>query len=547
MKFVSCLLTVVLGTTAGDWAQSPQYTNPILVPDAWPDYGIGDPFVLRFDGTYYLYSSTKDGRPGVRVWTSTNLVDWAFRGLAASDPSTTGAYGPEVILYEGWFWMATSPAGTGHRFSRARSPLGPFEPFTDNLGMTIDGSFFVDEGGNLLFYHASDRGILAHRLGPEGLPGPEILLEGTRMGHWTEGPFVFRRGEHWFLGMTGNHVLSAGYRENYAVSDQGPLGPFVQPENNPLVIHTTGEFRGLGHGSVVTGPDLVSTWLVYHNLEGESAEGPPVRSYDLDRLVFNGRRLEILGPTHYGRPLPEGPDRIVQAEPTSTPGLALDAQAAPDQFTAEATVRALSDGGGLVWAAVGPGSYCRLRFEKETRRALVERVTGSETRVFETKALLPSFDFDAPHLLRLEPRGQGMVLTIDSGTPVPVPSPTAGALGWWDPVGTLAPGFTAWTAGSPDQSDLRVVHPLPGRLQGIHGTDQPRAPVSGWAGGLALGEPQPLGYDIQVPTPGTWGLRALVRGARPGPISVQVDGNPVPVTPPMASAPEGNEGWTLVD
>ena len=55
------------------------YQNPILTAEtenAWPGYGFGDPFVMRHNGVYYLYVSTKDGSVGVKCWSSFDLVYW---------------------------------------------------------------------------------------------------------------------------------------------------------------------------------------------------------------------------------------------------------------------------------------------------------------------------------------------------------------------------------------------------------------------------------------------------------------------------------------
>ena len=61
------------------------YQNPMTLSGQYPpirgasdDYGIGDPFVMRFNGLYYLYASSCEDR--VRVYTSRNLIDWEFRG-----------------------------------------------------------------------------------------------------------------------------------------------------------------------------------------------------------------------------------------------------------------------------------------------------------------------------------------------------------------------------------------------------------------------------------------------------------------------------------
>ncbi|MDB5055835.1 MAG: hypothetical protein JWM44_3885, partial [Bacilli bacterium] len=34
------------------------YTNPMTLPNENPNDGIGDPFVMKYNGTFYLYTST---------------------------------------------------------------------------------------------------------------------------------------------------------------------------------------------------------------------------------------------------------------------------------------------------------------------------------------------------------------------------------------------------------------------------------------------------------------------------------------------------------
>ena len=72
------------------------YANPFpSLEEEWEDYGNGDPYVLRHDGRYYLYVSTKDHRTGIKAWVSDNLVDWSYAGLVTEDPVSTGAYAPK--------------------------------------------------------------------------------------------------------------------------------------------------------------------------------------------------------------------------------------------------------------------------------------------------------------------------------------------------------------------------------------------------------------------------------------------------------------------
>jgi xylan 1,4-beta-xylosidase len=273
------------------------YQNPFVLDQEWEDYGIGDPYVLRFNGKYYLYCSTKDKRVGVKAWSSDDLVNWRYEGLVTEEPVSEGAYAPEVVYWNGAFYMYTSPAGKGHYVLQSDKPTGPFVKKTDNLGYTIDGSVFIDDDEKWYFTHAKFGGIMI-----SSMSDPYTIEAGKQLnaslGHWTEGSMIIKRNGRYFITYTGNHVFSKGYRVNYGVNHESPSGTYTIPENNPILISTANDFNGLGHSATVMGPDLDSYYIVYHNLIGRSAEGPPVRKLNLDRLVFNGDKMSVLGPTH---------------------------------------------------------------------------------------------------------------------------------------------------------------------------------------------------------------------------------------------------------
>ena len=81
MKYLLLLLVLLL--PLGAFAED--YQNPMTVEGQYPsiagaqdDYGIGDPFVLRWNGMYYMYPSTCEER--VKVFTSRDLVHWTDAG-----------------------------------------------------------------------------------------------------------------------------------------------------------------------------------------------------------------------------------------------------------------------------------------------------------------------------------------------------------------------------------------------------------------------------------------------------------------------------------
>ena len=135
-------------------------------------YRVGDPFVMRFDGKYYMYSScttrpVTEGLDGkIMVWSSDNLVDWTWEAVACEDMeghehdcsseqcshqhkngATYVAYAPEVIYYRGYFYLCESQFSNGHFIFKSESPVGPFERISENLGHGIDGSFYIGDDG----------------------------------------------------------------------------------------------------------------------------------------------------------------------------------------------------------------------------------------------------------------------------------------------------------------------------------------------------------------------------------------------------------------
>ena len=100
--------------------ETERYENHIEIEGQWGssaatgpegEYGIGDPFVMRYNGKYYLYPSTSDPCDGIKVFESEDLIHWTYKGLAVAETEATshGAYAPEVIYYTVGF-ICVSPA-----------------------------------------------------------------------------------------------------------------------------------------------------------------------------------------------------------------------------------------------------------------------------------------------------------------------------------------------------------------------------------------------------------------------------------------------------
>lgn len=362
------------------------YTNPIK-----KEGDFADPFVLRYNGRYYLYCTS----PGVPCWSSDDLINWKEEGTSVPEEEFPGLvpFAPEVVYWNGAFYMYTSPHGFGHYVLQSSSPCGPFRKITDNIGRNIDISVFVDDDGKWYAYWADDRGIVGCEMLSPTQFGPERPV-GVYMNGWTEGPFVVKRDGKYHLTYTGNHFLSKGYRINAAVSDH-PLGPYVDHPLNPVVVRTEGEAVGLGHSSTVLGPDLKTYYIIYHNIWEDRRRG-----LDLDPVVFREDMQFILGPTDTPRTVPQLPMWRNDFKGSAQDAWRVEEErkALPGRGAAEFHLAAHPDTKhyGLIFQ--GESDVIRLEFERDQDMIILyegERITASEKIPYR-------YDHEVLHAVRIE-------------------------------------------------------------------------------------------------------------------------------------------------
>ena len=275
------------------------YKNPVISSSLFGS-DLGDPFVMRYNGKYYLYTTAT----GVNCWSSDDLVKWKSEGTVCTDKNLTKyAYAPEVYYYNGVFYMYTSPSGKGHYVLTADSPTGPFTVATNNLGMSIDGSVFRDNDGKWYFYTAGGKDIDSYRMSSPTSMTRLGDLSNVSLNGWTEGPMVIYHDGYYYITYTGNHYRSRSYRIHYAVNILNPLR-FTVLDQGPLLVSTTDTIHSIGHSSTVKGPDLDSYHIVYHSVERNGS----ARSVNVDRLVFNGTKMTVMGPTTVVQQKPSMPD-----------------------------------------------------------------------------------------------------------------------------------------------------------------------------------------------------------------------------------------------
>ncbi|MDF2586495.1 MAG: carbohydrate-binding protein [Anaerocolumna sp.] len=264
------------------------YKNPFALKNQWSENEFGDPFIMRFNGFYYLYCSSAGDH--IKCWVSENLIDFDYVGSVCDEAEIFGAYAPEVCYYNGNFYMITSPVGSGHYLLKSDKPTGPFHLISDNYGLLIDGSFYIDDDGKQYMLRAGHNGIIIHIMpSPDEIDVNGMLIPESYLNYWTEGPMIIKRNGYYYLTYTGNHLHSKGYRVAYSVSKTSPTSGYVNLKNQTLLLETGPEFHGLGHSSSFLAPDLDSYCIAYHNFDLDS--NPRKRSANIDRLFFNGARM----------------------------------------------------------------------------------------------------------------------------------------------------------------------------------------------------------------------------------------------------------------
>ncbi len=114
---------------------------------------------------------------------------------------------------------------------------------------------------------------------------------------WTEGSFIFREHDTYYMMYSANYFGGEHYAVGYAVADH-PLGPFHKAEGNPVLEKNTGTggiVSGTGHNSVTWSKDGSEMYCVYHGRTTETGH---------DRVVFidlmyidEDGSLRVEGPT----------------------------------------------------------------------------------------------------------------------------------------------------------------------------------------------------------------------------------------------------------
>ena len=303
-KHVFAIVTLCFAVTAASPAvgDDPTYTNPII------DGVLADPAVILHENLYYLYSTGDvDGDNGYRVYTSPDLVNWK-RGQVVFRPGQPHVWAPDVWRDPNsgrFFLYYTANRTVG--VAEAAGPEGPFFVRQKLFDSAIDAHLFRDDDGRLYIYVVQLPGFritVQPLASPTELTGePQVILQPEspweiKNGRVTEGPWVIKHAEQYYLLYSGSGADTPDYAVGYATSST-PLGPFVRAPHNPILHRSSGLF-GPGHGCAIRdGAD--HWWYVYHQKQSDR------RAWDrficIDRLHFD-EQGQLHGEATRGRERP---------------------------------------------------------------------------------------------------------------------------------------------------------------------------------------------------------------------------------------------------
>ncbi|HEY0743350.1 MAG TPA: glycoside hydrolase family 43 protein [Chryseosolibacter sp.] len=342
---------------------SVQFGDPYVLQDNGKFYMYGTGAGARNGFAAYSSTDLVHWKHEGQVYYAGNVNGWSD-STAAWD----GAYwAPEVYKYHGKFYMFYS-AQWKHNPNKelenfrigvavSDSPTGPFidltnQPVFDPGYPIIDANVLFDRSGKLYLYYSracykhpvesevaawakqegwfneiEESWVYGVELKPDfsGVIGEPVLLlrppatlsdkqadwesrsvtsrEVNR--RWTEGSFIFKNGDTYYIMYSANYFGGKNYAVGYATS-KSPLGPFTKAANNPVLQKNTdkgGVVTGTGHNSVVFSQNGKRMYCVYH--ARTTATGDE-RVVFIDRMkILKDGTLVVEGPTTSPQPVPQ--------------------------------------------------------------------------------------------------------------------------------------------------------------------------------------------------------------------------------------------------
>lgn len=247
------------------------------------EINIRDPFVLLYDGVYYMYGTGCAPR-GYGCWTSSDLKFWdgpfTVYSFAADSDFDGCAWAPECHYYNGSFYLfatykSKESGKRGVSVFKSESPLGPFEEITGGHITphghdAIDGTLYVDKSGQPWMVYVGEwtsnedetGDMMCAKLSEDFTrfdSEPKLLFRATdakwAKGKITDGPFLYNTSDGGLLMLWSNSARSGGYSVGIAFSKNNEVdGKWIHPLWALYKRNRRNAYDG-GHGMIFTDKD----------------------------------------------------------------------------------------------------------------------------------------------------------------------------------------------------------------------------------------------------------------------------------------------------
>lgn len=276
MKKLIAIILVIITLIGG--AVVPAYATDEY-PRKRDDIFIRDPYVLTYDGKYYMYGTGLSRGNGYGCIVSENLEDWS-ESIQIFTPGKDfdgikDFWAPECHYYNGKFYLFATyySSVTSHRgvaIFVSDTPTGPFELLSDGHITPkdrdcIDGTLYVDDEGQPWMVYVNEWtsnedgvGEMAIAKLSENLDSfisePKMIFR-AKDGLWTsgivtDGPFMYRTQNGRLLMLWSNFTKRDGYAVGIAWSGNDEITGKWRHQPNALYRKSrVYEYSG-GHGMI---------------------------------------------------------------------------------------------------------------------------------------------------------------------------------------------------------------------------------------------------------------------------------------------------------
>lgn len=248
--------------------ESDYYLNPIFAGD-YPD-----PSILRDGSDFYIVHSSFEYYPGLLIWHSKDLINWAPI-TNALHKYIGSVWAPDLAKYKNKYYIYF-PANNKIYVVTADLINGPWSDPID-LGInSIDPGHFVDENGKRYLYFSngsyiplSDDGLSVIGEMNHVYDGWPIPREWSIECFCLEGPKIAKHGDYYYLTVAeGGTAGPATSHMIISARSKSPFGPWENSPNNPVerTIDNSERWWSKGHGTIF---DDVNGkwWIIFHGYE----------------------------------------------------------------------------------------------------------------------------------------------------------------------------------------------------------------------------------------------------------------------------------------